>query len=102
MVQNPTPELYLSLLSGRYGDVSHILIEQRHDDVGSHPFPNDPDRLMDLLDALAAICIRKEKTEVFFVSLAMDSTTATLYISSNTTVSATVTYHPSPQNMGST
>jgi hypothetical protein len=48
---------------------------------------------MDLLDALAAICIRKEKTEVFFVSLAMDSTTAALYISSNTTVSATVITH---------
>jgi hypothetical protein len=94
MAQNTTPELYLSLLSGRYGDVSHISTEQRHNDVGSrHPFPNDPDRLMDLLDALAAICIRKEKTEVFFVSLAMDSNTATLYISSNTTVPAIVITH---------
>ena len=97
MAKNPTPELYLSLLSGRYSDVSHISTEQRHNDVGSrlsgHPFPNDPDRLMDLLDALAAVCIRKEKTEVFFVSLAMDSNTATLYISSNTTVPATVISH---------
>jgi hypothetical protein len=48
---------------------------------------------MDLLDALAAVCIRKEKTEVFFVSLAMDFNTATLYISSNATVPATVISH---------
>jgi hypothetical protein len=95
--QNPAPELYLSLLSGWYSDVSPISTEQRHNDVGSHlsghPFPNNPDRLTDVLDALAAIYIRKEKTEVFFVSLAMDSNTATLYISSNETVPATVISH---------
>src|SRR6202044_3566076 len=97
MAQNPPPELYLSLLSGWYGDGSLISTEQRHNDVGSrlssHPLPNDPDRLMDLLDALAAICIRKEKAEVFFVSLAMDSNAATLYIASNETVPATVISH---------
>jgi hypothetical protein len=93
MAQNPTPELYLSLLSGQDG----ISTEQHHNDVGSrisdHPFPNDPNRLMDLLDALAAVCIQKEKAEVFFVSLAMDSNAATLYVSSNETVPATVTSH---------
>jgi hypothetical protein len=97
MAQKPTPELYLSLLSGRYSDVSHISTEQRHNNVGSrisgHPFPNDPERLMDLLDALAAVCIRREKGEVFFVSLAMDLNAATLYVSSNETVPATVISH---------
>ena len=95
--QTTTPELYLSLLSGRHGDVSHLSTEQRHNDVGprlsGHPFPNDPDRLMDLLDALAAVCIRKEKEQVFFVSLAMDQNAATLYVSSNESVPATVISH---------
>ncbi|KIJ91079.1 hypothetical protein K443DRAFT_656611 [Laccaria amethystina LaAM-08-1] len=81
--QNTTPELYLSLLSGRHGDVSYLSTEQRHNDVGSRlfgrPFPKDPNRLVDLLDALAAVCIRKEKGEVFFVSLAMDPKAVTLY-----------------------
>ncbi|KIK01195.1 hypothetical protein K443DRAFT_578331 [Laccaria amethystina LaAM-08-1] len=85
--QNTTPELYLSLLSGRHSDVSHLSTEQ------CHPFPNDPDRLMDLLDALAAVCIRKEKGEVFFVSLAMDLKAVTLYVSSNKSVPATVISH---------
>lgn len=94
-----TPELYLSLLSGRQGDVSHLSTEQRHNDVGSrlsgHPFPNDPDRLMDLLDALAAVCVWKEEKQVMFVSLSMtmDPKAATLYVSSNETVPATVTSH---------
>jgi hypothetical protein len=88
------PELYLSLLSG-YGDVSHISTESRHNDIGSrissHPSAAEPNRIMDLLDALAAICVHKEKGETFFVSLAMDSDSTTLYISSNHTVPATVT-----------
>jgi len=46
---------------------------------------------MDLLDALAATCVQKEKGETFFVSLAMDSDSTTLYVSSNKTVPATVT-----------
>ncbi|EDR15924.1 uncharacterized protein LACBIDRAFT_321001 [Laccaria bicolor S238N-H82] len=93
------PELYLSLLSGQEGDVSHLSTEQRHNDVGSrlsgHPFPNDPDRLMDLLDALAAVCVWKERRQVMFVSLSttMDLKAATLYVSSNETVPATVTSH---------
>jgi hypothetical protein len=48
---------------------------------------------MDLLDALAAVCIRREKGEVFFVSLAMDPKAATLYVSSNESVPATVISH---------
>jgi hypothetical protein len=99
--QNTTPELYLSLLSGRHGDVSYLSTEQRHNDVGSRlfgrPFPKDPNRLVDLLDALAAVCIRKEKGEVFFVSLAMDPKAVTLYVSSNESVPATAhCYLPSP------
>jgi len=85
------PELYLSLLSG-YGDVS---TESRHNDIGSrisgHPFGADPNRFMDLLDALAAICVHNEKGETFFVSLAMDSDSTTLYVSSNKTVPLTIT-----------
>jgi len=97
MAQNPLPELYLSLLSGRYGDVSHISTEKRRNDIGSrisgHPFPNDPDRLTDLLDALAAVCVRKEKGDVFFVSLAMGADAVTLYVSSNETVPPIVPSH---------
>lgn len=92
-----SPELYLSLLSGRYGDVSHLSAEGRDNDAGSHihagPFRKDPDRLLNVLDALAAICVQKEKGDVFFVSLNMDSNTATLYVSTNGTVPATVTTH---------
>lgn len=76
----PTPEFYLSLLSGRRSNVSYVSKEQR---VFGHPFFKDPDQLMDILDALAAVCIRREKGEVFFVSLAMDPEAATLYVSSN-------------------
>jgi hypothetical protein len=46
---------------------------------------------MDLLDALAAICVHKKKGEIFFVSLAMYPDSTTLYVSSNKTVPATVT-----------
>src|SRR5260221_2073468 len=87
------PELYLALLSG-YSDVAHISTESRCNDIGSriasHPSAAEPNRIMDLLDALAAICVQ-EKGETFFVSLAMDSDSTTLYISSNHTVPATVT-----------
>jgi hypothetical protein len=97
MAQSLTPELYLSLLSGRCGSTSHVSTERRHNHIASrisgHPFPNDRDRLMDLLDALAAVCIHKDKAEVFFVSLAMDSEAVTLHVSSNTTAPATVTSH---------
>jgi hypothetical protein len=48
---------------------------------------------MDLLDALAAVCIQREKGEVFFVSLAMDLNAATLHVSSNETVPATIISH---------
>ena len=89
--QNTTPELYLSLLSGRHGDVSHLSTEGSR--LSGHPFPKDSDRLMDLLDALAAVCVRKEKGEVFFVSLAMDPKATTLYVSSNESVPATVISH---------
>ena len=87
------PELYLSLLSG-YGDVSHITSEPRYNDIGSrisgHPFGDDSNQFMDLLDALAAICVQKDKGQTFFVSLAMDSYSTTLYVSSNKTVPVTV------------
>jgi hypothetical protein len=47
MAQNPTPELYLSLLSGQYSDMLHISMEQCHNNVGPHIsgklFFKDPD-----------------------------------------------------------
>lgn len=92
-----SPGLFLSLLSGRHSDVSTISPEQRNNDIGSrlsgHPFPNDPDRLMDLLDALAAICVRKGNDEVFCVSLSMQPDVVTLFVSSNNTVPTTVVSH---------
>jgi hypothetical protein len=84
------PELYLSLLSSRYA-------ERRDNDVGSRilqvdkPFHKDPD-LLNVLDGLAAICVRHER-DFFFVSLAMDTNAATLYVSTNGTVPSTVTDH---------
>ena len=70
------------ITSGQY---SHISTEQRHDviwtRISGHPFHNDPDRLVDLLDALAAVCIRRESGEV--LSLTMDSNAATVCVSSN-------------------
>jgi len=95
MTQNLSPEFYLSLLSGREGDVSHISMEQRDNQVGSrlsgHPFIQDPERLLDVLDALASICVHDR--EVFFVSLAMNSAGATLYVSTNGEVPATAIDH---------
>ena len=88
MPQNSSPELYLSLLSGRYSDESHISTEPRHNDIGSrisgHLCPND------LLDAFASICVRKGKGEVFFVSLAMESDSAIIYVASNYPVPLTI------------
>jgi hypothetical protein len=82
------------MLSGRHGGVSMSAV-QRYNNVGPrlsrHPFPNDPDPLMDLLDALAAICVRKEKWEVFYVFMAIDPNAVTLFVSSNETVPASVT-----------
>ena len=91
MTQILAPELYLSLLSGRSGGISHILTEPRHSDIGSCQFPNDSDRLMNLLDAFASICVRKEKGEVFFVSLAIESDSVTLYVASNDMVPHSLT-----------
>jgi hypothetical protein len=48
---------------------------------------------MDLPDAFAAVCVQREKGDIFFVSLAMDPNATTLYVSSNQTVSATVISH---------
>ena len=95
MTQTLAPELFLSLLSGRPGGVSHISTDPCHTDVSSrisdHPFGNNPNRLTDLLDAFASICVRKEKGEVFSVSLAMDPDSATLYVASNDTVTHNIT-----------
>jgi hypothetical protein len=101
-MERPEPELYLSLLSSRYGSVSRLSAERRGNDAGSRIcddelFPTrsckDPDRLLDVLDALAAICVRKDQGDIFFVSLAMDSKGATLYVSTNGPVPATLTTH---------
>jgi len=99
MAQNIVPQLYLSLLSGRYGDVAHLSAEHRYNEVGSrlsasdHPFRKDPDPLLDVLDALAAICVRNATGDIFFVSLAMDPNSATLHVSTNGTVPATLITH---------
>jgi len=96
MAERDSPELYLSLLSGRQGNIPHLSAEQRDHDDGSHlrdpQLHKDPDRLLDVLDALAAICVRKEK-DIFFVSLAMNQNTTTLYVSTNGTVPAILTNH---------
>ena len=96
MTQNIPPQLYLSLLSGRYRDVAHL----SDNEVGSslsesdHPFRRkDPDRLRDVLDALAAICVHNDKGNIFFVSLAMNQNSATLHVSTNGTVPTTLTDH---------
>ena len=99
MAQKPTPEFYLWLLSGRFGSVSRISPEERNNGVESRlsdpggPFLNDPDKLVNLLDAIAALCVQKEKAEVFFVSLSMDSTGATIYVASNEAVPLSVVSH---------
>jgi len=59
--------------------------------ISGQPFSDRDNRFMDLLDALAAICVHKEKGETFFVSLAMGLDSTTLYVSSNKMVPATVT-----------
>jgi len=97
MAEKISPELYLSLLSGRYGEVSHLSSENSDNKVGSclqvPQFRKDPDHLLDVLDALAAICVHNEQGDVFFVSLAMGTDTATLYVSTNGTVPATLASH---------
>jgi hypothetical protein len=98
MAQKPIPEFYLWLLSGRFGSVSGISPEQRNNCVESRlsdpgPFLNDPDRLVNLLDAIAALCVQKPKAEVFFVSLSMDSVGATIYVASNGKVPLSVITH---------
>jgi len=99
MAQNPTPELYLWLLSGQpeYDRVLGISPEGCNNSFGSHlsghPFPNDLDRLMNTLDSLAAICIQKPKSEVFFVSLSVDLDGVTLSIASNKEVPIAVISH---------
>ena len=97
MAQSPTPEFYLSLLSGRYGSVSRLSTEEGNNNVEArladpHPFPKDPDQLTDLLDAFAAICIHEPK-EVFFVSLSVDPNGVKLYVAANEEVPVTVVSH---------
>lgn len=99
MAQDIPPQLYLSLLSGRYGDVSHLSEENRDNEVGSrlsdsdHPFRKDPHRLLDVLDALAAICVHNSKGDIFFVSLSMNPNSSSLHVSTNGTVSTALTDH---------
>ena len=88
-LENPAPELYLSLLSGGYSYKAKQLNNGRL----SGPFRKDSEQWMSLLDALAAICVRKEKGDVFFVSLTMELNSATLYVSSNETVPPTLISH---------
>ena len=68
-------------------------VKQRMHDVMKIPFYENPNRLFHVLDALAAICVHKDKGDVFFVSLAMDSTAAILYVSANGTVPPPVIAH---------
>lgn len=92
--ETPAPELSLSLLSGCFNDISRISTQQRHNIPDfKTPFPTDPKRLTDFLDALAAVCVRKATGQVFFVSLAVGAESQTLYLSSNETVPSTVTTH---------
>jgi len=91
-LENPTPALYLSLLCGEY---SHKTEKLTSDD-GIRlpgPFRKNSDQWMSLLDALAAICVRKEKGDVFFVSLTVEHNSVTLYVSSNETVPPTLISH---------
>jgi len=90
MAQKYLPELYLSLLSGRDGDLSDKAIASRCQ--SDHPLPKYPDHLLDVLDALAAICVRN-KGDVFFVSLAVDPNSTTLHVGTNGTVPATLITH---------
>ena len=90
--ENLTPELYLSLLCGEYS----YKRENLSNDDGIHlpgPFRRSSDQWMSLLDALAAICVRKEKGDVFFVSLTVELNSVTLYVSSNETVPPTLISH---------
>ncbi|KIM39079.1 hypothetical protein M413DRAFT_19880 [Hebeloma cylindrosporum] len=85
MPQEVSPEFYLSLLSGR-GDGS-VSQENRNNDASTRlsvdKFPKDTHRLFSVLDALAAICVSKEKGDVFLLSLAMNPESATLYVATN-------------------
>ena len=94
MAQIFAPELYLSLLSSRDGDLS-----QEHRDKAAASRQSLPNHLLNVLDALAAICIQN-KGDVFFVSLAMTPNSVTLCVSTNGTVPASP--HPSLQNTGPT
>ena len=93
MAQIFPPELYLSLLSSRDGNLpdQHCdkAVSSRQSD---NPLPKHPGHLLDVLDALAAICVR-DKGDVFFVSLAMNPNSATLCVSTNGTVLAALTTH---------
>jgi len=98
MAQSPSPELYLAILSGRENDVSSLSQKQRNNYAGlrlfgdsSHPSSQGPERLLDVLDAIASICVVDR--EIYFVSLAMDPNHATLYVSTNGEVPITVIAH---------
>jgi hypothetical protein len=91
-LENPTPELYLSLLCDEYS----YKAEKLSSDDGIRlpgPFRKSSDQWMSLLDALAAICVRKEKGDVFFVSLTVELNSVTLYVSSNETVPPSLISH---------
>jgi len=80
MAQKICPELYLS---------DKAIASRCQSD---HPLPKYPDHLLDVLDALAAICVR-HKGDVFFVSLTVDPNSTTLHVSTNGTAPATLITH---------
>lgn len=99
MAQDIPPQLYLSLLSGkgRYGDVSRE--ESRDNEVGLRlsesdcSFGKNSRRVLNVLDALAAICVHNDKGDIFFVSLSMNPDSSIMHVSSNGTVPTTLIDH---------
>jgi len=77
MAQKFSPELYLS---------DKAIASRCQSD---HPLPKYPDHLLDVLDALAAICVRHKGD----VSLTVDPNYTTLHVSTNGTVPATLITH---------
>ena len=77
MAQKFSPELYLS---------DKAIASRCQSD---HPLPKYPDHLLDVLDALAAICVRHKGD----VSLTVDPNYTTLHVSTNGTVPATLNAH---------
>jgi hypothetical protein len=97
-INSSSPDYYVFLLGALYDQ--NVVIQSpgalrraRLNDLSGGPFPSHPDRLVNVLDALAAFCIFEESGQVTAVSASLTPQGTRLWIAQNDAVPIEVKEH---------